>query len=96
MIITNYKFKAGQSFFEVVFAIGITALILVAVVSLATKSLANSDFSKNNALALRHVQEASEWVRQQRDLDWTNLTSRTPGSSIALGVLSWGAANPIS
>ena len=60
----NHK---GQSLFEVIFAIGIAAVILVAIASLAAKSIANSTFSKNNALASKYAQEGSECLREQRD-----------------------------
>jgi type II secretory pathway pseudopilin PulG len=62
--------QKGQSLFELVFALGIISLVLVAVVSLTTKSLSNSTFSKNNSLAARYNQQAMEWVRGQRDTDW--------------------------
>lgn len=59
----------GQSLFEVVIAIAISALIIVSVVSLATNSIRNASYSKNNSLAANYAQETVEWLRGQRDND---------------------------
>lgn len=61
--------QKGQSLFELVVAIAISALIIVAIVSLTTNSIQNSNFSKNKALASTYAQEATEWLRGQRDKD---------------------------
>lgn len=67
------RFYTGQSLFEVVVAVAIAALILVALASLAATSVSNSNFSNNNALATKYAQEAIEWLREQRDEDWSNI-----------------------
>jgi len=63
------KSQTGQSLFELVVAIAISALIIVAMVSLAVNSIQNSSFSKNKARAATYAQEATEWLRGQRDSD---------------------------
>lgn len=79
----------GQSLFEVVIAIGVAALILVAIVSLSTTSLRNATFAKNNAVATKFAQEGNEWIRQQRDVGWETLRANT--NKVCLGTLSWSA-----
>lgn len=82
----------GQSLFEVIFAIAIAALILVGVVSIAANSVRNASFARNQALATRHVQGASEWLRAERDDDWTAFSSRalaSPGRIWCLSSFSW-------
>ena len=59
--------QKGQSMFELVVAIAICALIIVAIVSLTTNSIRNSSYSKNKALAATYAQQATEWLRGQRD-----------------------------
>ena len=59
----------GQSLFEVVVALALCALIIIAVVSLATNSIQNSNFSKNKSVAASYAQEAMEWLRGQKDDD---------------------------
>ena len=71
-MIKNSKLKiknycSGQSLFELVIAIGISALIIVVLVSLVSKTLSNATFSKNQTLAGRYTQAAIEWLRGQRD-----------------------------
>ena len=61
------KNQDGQSLFELVVTIGICALIVVGVVSLATNSIQNSTYSKNQSIASSYAQEATEWLRAQRD-----------------------------
>ena len=57
----------GQSLYEVVIAFFMMSVIIVGVVILATNSITNSSFSKNKTLASRYAQEATEWLRGQRD-----------------------------
>lgn len=87
------KLQRGQSLFELVVAIAISALIITAMVSLATNSIKNSNFSKNKAVASTYAQQATEWLRGQRDSDVSLFIVRaTSGSSPAgycLPDLTW-------
>lgn len=70
----------GQSMFEVVMALFIMALIIVAVVFLSTNSISNSAFSRNKTIAGRYSQEATEWLRGQRDSDSVLFKTNAVGS----------------
>ena len=85
---------AGQSLFEVVFAVGMSALIITAVVILATNAIANSTFSKNKSLAGRFTQEAVEWLRGQRDTDWEAFYTNAQISPRCLPSLAWNLTGP--
>ncbi len=61
------KSQKGQSLFEVVLALGVITAITVGIVSLTVSSMRNASFSKNKTLAGRYAQEATEWLRNQRD-----------------------------
>lgn len=63
------RLESGQSLFELTVALGISALIIVALVSLVNNSIQNSNFSKNKTLAATYAQEATEWLREERDSD---------------------------
>ena len=67
MELGKWKIQSGQSLFEVVVAISISALIMVALVSLVTNSIRNSIYSRNNSLAATYAGQAMEWLRGQRD-----------------------------
>lgn len=85
----------GQSLFEVVLALSIISLIIFGVVILATASIGNSDFSRNKALATRFSQEATEWLRGQRDANWITFlaNSDVAGKAWCLNsepIIGWG------
>lgn len=63
------KVQKGQSLFEVVLAIAVITLVLGGLASLATVSIRNSTFSRNKTLSSKYAQEASEWLRSERDKD---------------------------
>jgi hypothetical protein len=48
-------------------AIGISAVIIIVIVSLVNNSVQNATFSKNQTLAARFAEAATEWLRGQRD-----------------------------
>lgn len=79
----------GQSLFEVVVAIAISALIIVGIVAMATNSIQNSSFSKNKTLAATYVQEASEWLRGQRDSDTNVFNTHVETPTWCFQDLSW-------
>lgn len=85
----------GQSLFEVVLALALSTLIIVALVSLVSNSIKNSTYSRNKTYATHYTQEASEWLRGQRDGDWdvfsTNyLFCPTPPHVQCFDTLAWG------
>jgi len=63
----NHKKNNGQSLFEVVFAMTIISLVLLAIVLLSTISVRNNIYSKNKSLATQYGQEGMEWLRHIRD-----------------------------
>lgn len=73
------KNQEGQSLFELVMAIGVCALIAVGVVSIANNSIQNSTYSKDQSIASSYAQEATEWLREQRD---ANISTFISNSSI--------------
>ena len=57
----------GQSLFEVVVALGVVTMIIVAIIILATNSIRNTTYSRNKTLSSRYAQEAVEWLRNERE-----------------------------
>ena len=53
------------------------ALVSVAIVGLATVSVRNNAFARNNSLANKYAQEAIEWLRSERDKGWVAFSSHT-------------------
>lgn len=81
----------GQSLFEIVVAIGIVSVILVALVSLTARSLRSSTYSKNTVITTQLASEAMEWMRGQRDSNWTSFAARasSSGTTWCLSSLTW-------
>ena len=71
----------GQSLFEVIMAVGISAMILTAIVSLSTLSVANSERSSNSKLSVFYTQEALSFIRLTRDSDWATFAAYASTSS---------------
>lgn len=85
------KFQKGQSLFEVVLALGVMTAIMVGIVSLAAGAIKNSIFSKNKTLAARYAQEATEWLRRERDTDFTLFAAHSPGTYCFENLNGWPA-----
>jgi len=86
------KYKRGQSLFELVVAIGISALIIVVLVSLTSNALQNAAFAKNETLAGNYAQEATEWLRGQRDSNTTVFETKVAesfGVAKCFNTLTW-------
>lgn len=74
------RFQSGQSMVEMVVAVGMVSLVLVAIVSGIALSIRNSRYSKNKALATRYAQEALEKFRNYRDeVGWSPFVSEVIG-----------------
>lgn len=86
------KFDSGQSLFEVVVALAITGLLIVSIVSLVSNSIRNATFSKNKSVAATYAQEATEWLRGQRDNNITTFETNALTSMWCLRTLSWDLA----
>lgn len=85
----KYKYKKGQSLFEVVLAIAVVTLITVGIIILATNSIRNSTYSKNKTLASKYAQEGIEWVRDQRATDPTTFYTNVNVPTFCISDLTW-------
>lgn len=85
----NQISSLGQSLFEVILTVAIITLIITGVVSLAVNSLQNAVYSRNKTRSSRYVQEAVEWLRRERDTDFTLFKSRSETPVWCLNSLSW-------
>ncbi len=89
----RYKiYERGQSLFEVFLSLAIVAIIIVALVILASNAIRNSTYSKNKTLATRYSQEAMEWLRGERDASWDNFSDKALAFSYyCLQTLTWAS-----
>ncbi len=61
------KKESGQSLVEILAALGVVILVILALVVIATASIRNATFAKNQSLANKYAQEAIERARELRD-----------------------------
>lgn len=83
--------KSGTSLFEVLVALVVIGITLIALMSIVTQSISNSTFSRNRTRAAALTTEASEWIRAERDTDWQSFyanASAPPGTEYCLRNLS--------
>jgi len=90
----NLKLKTknlqlGQSLFEVVLALGVITAITVGIVSLTVNAIRNAAFSKNKTLAGRYAQEATEWLRNERDNDFAVFETHAQTTLWCFSGLNW-------
>lgn len=83
------KISGGQSLFEVVIALAISALIIVGLVSLVSNAIRNATYAKNNTLAGRYAQDATEWLRGQRDGNIEDFMTNALSPTWCLSTLDW-------
>lgn len=96
-IYKSTNLQKGQSLFELVVAIGISALIIVVLVSLTSNALQNAAFAKNETLAGNYAQEATEWLRGQRDSDINTFETNVSASfnvARCFNTLDWNGIGP--
>lgn len=84
--ITNQK---GQSLFELMVAVMVIGVTLVALTGLVSTSISNNTFSKNRTQAENYTTEAMEWLRAQRDESWgTFLSYSNPPATYCMQTLT--------
>lgn len=83
------KVQNGQSLFEVVVAVAISALIMVSLVSLVSNSIRNASFARNKGIAGTYAQQATEWLRGQRDGNIATFSTNVQTPVWCLKDLNW-------
>jgi len=85
------KNESGQTLFELLMAIAVGSIVITALVAITTLSIRNASFAKQNAQATRYSQEAIEWLREERDKDWTSFLGKSSDTTqyYCLTSLSW-------
>lgn len=72
------RLSKGQSFFEVIVALGLISIVLITLVAMAAASIRASVFSRNQTEANRFGEQAIEWLREEKNAGWTAFASHSP------------------
>ena len=65
--------RGGTTLLEVIFTIAVIGMVLGALITAVNYGLSNAQYARNKALATKYGQEAVEWLREQRNLNWYEL-----------------------
>jgi Tfp pilus assembly protein PilV len=79
MRFTKYIYN-GQSLFEVILALAVSAMILTGIVTLTSKSVSTSTISKNKSQANKYASEAMEYLRKEKEFQGWDVFSTTIGA----------------
>lgn len=93
-ISSNLSLSRGQTLVELLTALAIAVIVIVAIIALSTKALSNINFSRNQSDANHYANELSEWMRSERDTSWSSFSSRT--GTRCFRTLSWGGGGNCS
>lgn len=81
--------KPGQVLTELVIALSVVIIGVMALVQLATKSISNAGYSKHQSVSTSYGSSATDWVRKQRDtLGWDAFASKA-GQTYCINNLAW-------
>lgn len=86
------KSQWGQSLIEVLTALAVVLLVIIALIRATTTSMKGSDFAKTQSSATSYGQEAIEWIRAERDKNWDNIDVHATGAPLCLMSLDWTSA----
>ncbi|PIR60074.1 MAG: hypothetical protein COU68_03095 [Candidatus Pacebacteria bacterium CG10_big_fil_rev_8_21_14_0_10_45_6] len=84
----NKKNQQGQSLFELIVAIGVIGIVLLAIVNLIGNAISANNYARNRTLGIRYTQEGLEWLRGERDTSWASFMTRAAGGSGRLWCIS--------
>jgi prepilin-type N-terminal cleavage/methylation domain-containing protein len=81
----------GFSLIEVLVFTAVLGLFFVAALSVATFNLKNMKIQEHKILATRYAEEGVEWVKQEKEDDWTEFIARgsAGGTTYCLNSLDW-------
>lgn len=88
----NHRASRGQSLLEVLVALAVALLVILALVRATTVAIRNADFAKKQAQASSYAQGGMENIRAYRDASWTNFWVAADGNNHGLsGAVPSGA-----
>lgn len=87
----NLSLVRGQAIVEILVALSVAVLVIVALVSLVVTALASAKFSRSQGEATRAAREGMEWLRGERDRDFSVFAARS-GNTWCVSSLSWPAS----
>jgi len=79
----------GQSFFEVIVALGLISIVLITLVAMASLSIRSSVYARNQTEANRFSEQAIEWLTEEKDSGWTVFSGHSPLTNSCFQNTTW-------
>jgi len=95
MVSVKKQNRFGQSLFELLVAVSVIGIALLALANLVGNAISANTYAKNRTLAISYTQEALEWLRGERDKSWPQFlaqSSLNPGRLWCINELNWGSS----
>lgn len=81
--------KKSFSLIEVLVFTTVLGLFFVAAISVTTFNLKNMKIQEHKILAARYAEEAVEWLKQEKEDDWSDFVTHTGPYCLNSNSLSW-------
>jgi len=82
------KKSPGFSLIEVLVFVAVLSLFFISAVTITTFSLRNLKIQEHKIIATRYAEEASEWIKQEKEDDWEIFKSHSD-TYYCLNLLNW-------
>jgi Tfp pilus assembly protein PilV len=86
------KLRPAQIMIELVIALAIAMVAVVALIQNTTKSVSNSIYSRSQTTANGLVVEAIEWLRKEKNKSWPDFSAKS--GIYCLNSLDWNTTSP--
>lgn len=87
--------KSGFSLIEVLIFITVMSLFFVSAAAVVSVVVKNMKVNEHKILGTRFAQEAVEWLRSEKEVDWNTFSERAPSSGVpaeyCLNSLAWNS-----
>ena len=80
-------FRPAQIIIELVIALAVAMVAIVALIQSTTKSISNSTYSKSQTTANQLATEAVEWLRYEKNKSWPDFSAKN--GTYCLNTLDW-------
>jgi type II secretory pathway pseudopilin PulG len=77
---TSRTSQSGVTLLEVLIFMTLLSLIIIAIVYSTTLSLKRTQFNQRKIFATRYAEEVEEWMRGEKEVDWTVFSGRAPNT----------------
>lgn len=94
-LISHTPKKSGFSLIEVLIFITVMSLFFVSAAAVVSVVVKNMKVNEHKILGTRFAQEAVEWLRSEKEVDWNSFSERAPSNDApaeyCLNSLAWNS-----